>query len=400
MIINSLLDQDFYKFSMMKIYLHKFNDIWAKYDFRCRNKDVKFSRKMIDEIKDEIENLSTLRFTEEELYYLERIPWLGNSLGFIETLRLFQLNENYIHIKYKGDYNHHDDPTLDLEITAEGPIWQVSMYEIFVLAIVNEVYFKHLRINSDVDFDDLLREGKKRLDDKINLINSNPFSLTEFGTRRRYSQWWQQHVLSELKLKVPSLLGTSNVYLANLLNLKPLGTMAHEYICLHQGLDTNPVAISQKVAFDNWMQEYQGELGIALSDTLGTERFLKDFNKLYANAFTGIRHDSGDPIIWGDTMIKHYENLGIDPKTKTLMFSDSLNFEKAMNIEKHFKGKCKTGYGIGTYLTNDLGVEPLNIVYKLTRINNKPVAKLSDESGKTFSDNSEYVSYLRMAIKS
>jgi nicotinate phosphoribosyltransferase len=244
----------------------------------------------------------------------------------------------------------------------------------------------------------LFDEGNKRLTKKIVYINGHPFPLTEFGTRRRYSFDWQDHVIGRLVAEVPTLTGTSNVYFAKKYGIKALGTQAHEYVCQYQGFDTNTVAMSQRVAFETWLNFWDGDLGIALTDTLGHERFLYDFGKKYANAFTGVRHDSGDPFVWGDSLIDHYNSLGIDPKTKTLMFSDSLDFEKAWALYCYFKDRAKLGFGIGTYCTNDMSVKPLNLVMKLVRIGNRPVAKLSNVNGKEFSDDPEYTKYLKQAI--
>lgn len=400
MIINSLLDEDLYKFSMQKIYFRKYNDVWAKYEFRCRTENIFFTPLMIEEITKEIDCLCELTFTEEEIKYLMSLPWL-NAIGYKELLRLFKLNRKYITI---SDLNKNQEKKFpnNLKIVAEGPIWIISMFEIFVLSIVNEIYFKYVfreKFSYAVNDENIFSEGKKLLEEKIKFINGNPFPLTEFGTRRRFSHYWQNYVIRELKEKVPTLTGTSNVYFAMKFGLKPLGTMAHEFICMPQGLGTNTVAESQKVAFNSWMEEYRGDLGIALTDTLGQEKFLKDFDKLYANAFTGVRHDSGDPIEWGEQIIEHYQKLGVDPRTKTLMFSDSLDFTKAYFIYKHFKDKCKLGFGIGTYLTNDVGIKPLNIVYKLVEVQHKPVAKLSNVDGKVFCNDDDYVEYLKKAIR-
>jgi nicotinate phosphoribosyltransferase len=181
--------------------------------------------------------------------------------------------------------------------------------------------------------------------------------------------------------------------------LKPIGTYAHEFVQMYQGIATIPLAYTNKQAMADWYDEYKGDNGTALTDTITTDLFLMDFDRSMVNNYTGVRHDSGDPYEWGEKIIKHYAKYGVDSRTKTLLFSDSLNFDKAQKLHDYFKDRAKVSFGIGTFVSNDTGVEPLNIVIKLQHVNGKPVAKLSDAPGKTMSDDDEYLEYLENAVK-
>ena len=176
--------------------------------------------------------------------------------------------------------------------------------------------------------------------------------------------------------------------------LTPLGTMAHEYLQACQAVGPR-LRDSQVFAFNMWAREYRGDLGIALSDVCGMDAFLRDFDLFFCKLFDGVRHDSGDPFEWGEKLIAHYEKMRIDPRTKTMVFSDSLNIPLAMRLFEYFKGRVRTSFGIGTNLTNDLGYEPLQIVIKMTRCNGQPVAKISDEPSKAMDYDPSYVAYLR-----
>jgi nicotinate phosphoribosyltransferase len=273
------------------------------------------------------------------------------------------------------------------------------MYEIPTLAIVNEVYFR-----MNYSYDERFKSFKERLDTKIEKIDKEYFlgTYSEFGLRRRLSAEAQELAVQKLAAtssETSKFIGTSNVYLAKKYNLTPVGTMAHEWImCTGQGnLKHNP-AYSNWYALDAWVKEYGILNGIALTDTITTKCFAKDFQLTYATLFSGVRHDSGDPYAWGDFMIDHYKSLGIDPKGKTLLFSDSLNFEKATALNKYFKDKAKPAFGIGTYISNDTDMPALNIVMKTTKCNGTDVAKISDVEGKGMCKNQDYVDYLKRTI--
>lgn len=384
MIIQSLLDQDFYKFTMAQVVLHRFPDFMVKYKFKCRSKDVVWTPKMIQEIKLEIFNYCKLQFTEDELAYLKRIRFIKPY--FVDFLRLYKPDFQYIKVWCDGE----------LHIEVEGPWFLTIQFEMPILSIVNEVYFR----NIDVSANHL--KGIVKLLDKIEIAKKYNLRFSEFGTRRRYSFAWHDDVVKTLASDLnPSIFtGTSNVYFAKKYNLTPIGTMAHELIQIGQALDNVTLANSQKTIFQIWVDEYRGDLGIVLSDTLGTDKFLKDFDLYFAKLYDGIRHDSGDPVNWADQMIEHYRKLKIDPKTKTLVFSDGIDFDKAVLISEKFKDKTNVVFGIGTNLTNDFeNITPLQIVMKIVECNGKPVAKLSDNPSKTMCDNQDFLNYLRLVIK-
>ncbi|MBO4494710.1 MAG: nicotinate phosphoribosyltransferase [Clostridiales bacterium] len=389
-IITSLLETDMYKFSMGQAIYHQFPAYKTTWTFRCRNTDVKFTDEMVQEIKDQILAYCDLRFTEEELEYLDNIKWIKGS--YIDFLRLWRP-------RYE-DFEITQDADCGLAIETRGTWLNTSMYEIPTLAIVNEVYFR-----MNYDYAELIKSFKERLDEKVSWLTSGKYDLSsfsEFGMRRRLSAEAQELAVKELaaaKLAHGKFVGTSNVYLAKKFGLMPVGTMAHEWImCVGQGNHKHNPAYSNWYALDAWVKEYGVLNGTALTDAITTDCFLKDFQLTYSTLFSGVRHDSGDPVEWGEKMICHYEELGIDPKTKTLLFSDSLNFEKANALNEHFKGRTRVAFGIGTYIANDTFVTPLNIVMKTTMCNGQDVAKISDTQGKGMCKNPEYIEYLQRCI--
>ena len=389
-IINSLLETDLYKFSMGQAIYHHFPGYETTWSFKCRNEDVHFTEEMVEEIKHQIKMYCELRFSEEELKYLSSIQWFKKS--YIDFLRLW-------HPRYE-DFTFGTNSPCGLTIETNGTWLNTSMYEIPTLAIVNEVYFR-----MKYDYDKLMLSFKDRLDKKVEKLVSGEYNIgafSEFGIRRRLSAEAQELAIKELMrddYKGSKFVGTSNVYLAKKLNIKPVGTMAHEWImCVGQGNHKHNPAYSNWYALDAWVKEYGVLNGTALTDTITTDCFLRDFKLTYATLFSGVRHDSGSPFEWGDKMIDHYNSLGIDPKTKTLLFSDSLNFEKADEINSYFKDKVRVAFGIGTYIANDTDVDALNIVMKTTACNGMDVAKISDVAGKGMCKNPDYVHYLRRTI--
>ena len=395
-IITSLLELDLYKYSMGQAIYHQFSDYKTTWTFKCRNEDVHFTQEMVDEITEQIKHYCTLRFTEDELMYLDNIKWLKGS--YVDFLRLWRPRFE--------DFEIGTDSPCGLSIETKGTWLNTSMYEIPTLAIVNEVYFRMA-----YDYNELFEEFEDKLELKIETLRKmfllhkyDIGTFSEFGLRRRLSGEAQELVVKRLKEENDGFadsyfVGTSNVYLAKKYGVTPVGTMAHEWImCVGQGNHKHNPAYSNHYALEAWVREYGVLNGIALTDTITTDCFLKDFDLTYATLFSGVRHDSGCPIKWGEKMIKHYESLGIDPKTKTLLFSDSLNFEKAAKIYNHFKNKAKVAFGIGTYLSNDTNVDALNIVMKTTFVNGHDVSKLSDAEGKQMCKNPEYVDYLKRCI--
>lgn len=392
-IITSLLETDMYKFSMGQAIYHQFSDYKTTWSFKCRNKDVQFTSEMVEEIRAQIQAYCKLRFTEDELQYLDNIKWIKGS--YVDFLRLWSP-------RYE-DFTITTDGECGLSIEVAGTWLNTSMYEIPTLAIVNEVYFR-----MQYDYNELLDSFKERLDVKFENLKSGHWyagTFSEFGLRRRLSAEAQSLVvekfshLNDTKHSPSRFIGTSNVYLAKKFGLTPVGTMAHEWImCTGQGNHKHNPAYSNWYALDAWIKEYGVLNGIALTDTITTDCFLRDFQLTYATLFSGVRHDSGDPYEWGEKMINQYRKLGIDPKTKTLLFSDSLDFERADALWHHFHNDINVAFGIGTYLSNDTKVSPLNIVMKVTKCNGMDVAKISDTDGKGMCKNQEYVEYLQRCI--
>ena len=384
-IIISLLDTDLYKFNMNQVIFHYHTNLVGEYVFKCRNKDVKFTKEMLDEINEQIDHLCTLRFKEKELNYLRSIRYLKND--YIEFLRLWHPLRNYVTTGLE------EDGTLLIKV--DGPLFSAMQFEIYLLSIVNEVYFR-----SKYNYDELIESAREKLAKKLKKFENHEYNFTfsEFGTRRRLSRMWQEEVIKRLyESKISN--ATSNVYFAYKYNLVPVGTYAHEFVQMYQGIPSIPLAYTNKAALKDWFKEYNGDNGIALTDTITTDLFLKDFDLLEASVYKGVRHDSGDPYVWGEKIIAHYNELGINPKDKVLLFSDSLNFDKAQKLYDYFKNRCLPRFGIGTFVTNDTSVEPLNIVIKLQYVNGRAVAKLSDVLTKAMCQDDDYLTYLHNAVK-
>jgi len=387
MIIESLLDTDLYKFSMMQVVLHQFPAAQVEYRFKCRTPGVDL-RPYLDEIRAEVHHLCQLRFADDELDYLRGLRFLTSD--FIDFLGLYHMPERCIAI---GE----GEKPGEISIEIKGPWLHTILFEIPVLAIVNEVYFRNTQPRPD------LQEGRRRLQHKMGLVQNeadlSEFRLADYGTRRRFSKTWHDEVVATLKSQMqPYFVGTSNVLLARRHAVLPLGTMGHEYLQACQALGPR-LRDSQVYALEMWAREYRGDLGIALSDVYGMGAFLRDFDMYFCKLFDGARHDSGDPLTWGERMIEHYRNNRSDPRTKTLVFSDALDFPKAIELCRRFSHRCKLSFGIGTNLTNDLGYEPLQIVIKMVRCNGQPVAKVSDAPEKTMCDDPAYMAYLRQVFE-
>ena len=408
MIITSLLDLDIYKIFMLQPVLHKFPSAIVEYEFKCRTEGIDLVQH-IDEIKKEVNNLGTLRFKEDELCYLENLGYFKSDV--IEFLRIFKLNPKFVDISVVTSYKVNDTANIEtgiiggrinenLSIKIKGPFPHTILFETFILSIVNEIYFKKYYTKEVAD------EGKRRLMDKIELVKDclstsayNGFKFADFGTRRRFSKKCQEAVVKKLSKELPGVfIGTSNVFLAKKYGLKPIGTQAHEYFMACQALGPK-LANFQKFALQTWCDEYRGDLGIALSDTVGMDAFLRDFDLYFCKLFDGARHDSGDPHTWCDKLIDHYNKMGIDPKTKTAVFSDGLTVHQSLLLYISFKDRINTSFGIGTSLTNDLGIDPIQIVIKMTYCNGDPVSKVSDSPGKGMCKDESYNTYLKKVFK-
>jgi nicotinate phosphoribosyltransferase len=393
MIISSLLDTDLYKFTMMQAVLHQFPGAQVEYRFKCRNAGapgVQPLAPLVNEIREEIRALCSLHFQDAELGYLRSMRFIKSD--FVDFLGLFKLNEKYVDVRAM--------PSGELEVGIRGPWLHTILFEIPVLAIINEVYFRNTQKLPD------FMEGRRRLDEKIAQLKGpglETLKIADYGTRRRFSMAWHEEVLRTLNARLGSgpqgqFAGTSNVLFAMKLGLTPLGTMAHEYLQACQALGPR-LRDSQVFAFESWAREYRGDLGIALSDVYGMDAFLRDFDMFFCKLFDGARHDSGDPFAWGERLIEHYRRNRVDPLTKTLIFSDALTVPKTIELFRQFNGRCQLAFGIGTNLTNDLGYEPLQIVIKMVQCNGQPVAKLSDTPSKNMCEDEKYLAYLRQVFE-
>jgi len=387
-IIQSLLDTDLYKLTMQQIVYHQFSSANVEYEFRLRNYPKDTLVLFRNDIAKEIDHLCTLSFADYELDYLRKLPYMTKE--YIDFLRYFKLKREDIFVYLEDN---------EFKIFIQGSWLNTILFEVPVLAIVNEIYFKS-KFGSVVNFDFTILN--KRLWDKVDYIKKYGKSLTftDFGTRRRFSRLWQDRVVDILSGFLPNnFIGTSNVYFARTRNIDPIGTMAHEYIQAMQGImhnDRESLRYSQHYALFKWLEEYQHtSLCTALSDTLGMDAFLRDFDYDLARRYTGVRQDSGDPYEWCNKLLDHYERLGIDPKNKYAVFSDGLTPEKAIDINIAFSDQINCVFGIGTNLTNDNGVyEPMQIVIKMTKCNERPVAKIPDSPGKQMCNDEKYLAHL------
>ena len=390
-VVRSLLENDLYKFTMWQALLHSNPGAQAEYRFVCRNATVFPLADLKEAVEAELEHLCSLHFAQDELDYLSSLRFIKSD--FVDFLSVFRFQRRFIEVKADGEH---------LSVVARGPLVHVMGFEIFVLYIVNELYFRLL------SQDGVLGVARERLQEKLGLFKASagdlaseggfPFVFFDFGLRRRYSGAWQDEVVTTFAREVPQLFrGTSNVYLAKQYGLTPIGTMAHEYLQAYQSFGFR-LRDFQKAALEGWVQEYRGDLGVALTDVVGMDAFLGDFDLYFAKLFDGLRHDSGDPVVWGEKAIAHYNTLRIDPATKRLVFSDGLNIPRAIELYRHFKGRIPTSFGIGTDLSNDTPHKALNIVMKITACNGQPVAKLSDAPGKTLCEDETFLAYLRQVF--
>ncbi|CAE6932459.1 nicotinate phosphoribosyltransferase [Vibrio alginolyticus] len=384
-IIQSALDFDVYKVNMMSAVAALYPDVMVSYKFIVRSEED--LSEMLPVVQAEILKLQDIRFTEDEIEYMKCVaPYLKPA--FVDALRHFRFNP-------RNDVDLHNkimpDGTSQLRITISGLWKETILYETIIMSIVSEVRSRQRWADIPfAQFQTVLEDKVRYLKSELKRRNITNFKFSDMSTRRRFSFKAQKAMLEYLCKELPDCLtGTSNYHLARELNLTPIGTVAHEWFMGHQALVS--VRDSQKIALQRWQEMFNGALGIALTDTIGIDAFLKDFDEDLSNAYFGVRHDSGCPFAWGEKMIKHYQSLNIDPMTKTLVFTDGLNFEQALNICEHFQGRVQVSFGIGTFLANDMGdyvndkgevYQPLSMVIKLVSCNDSPVAKISDEPEK------------------
>ncbi|WP_338562637.1 nicotinate phosphoribosyltransferase [Erwinia sp. E_sp_B04_7] len=385
-ILTTLLDTDAYKLHMQQAVFHRYQNVSVVAEFRCRGDELLGI--YADEIVREIATLQHLALTEEEAGYLQGLPFF--KADYLAWLREFRYDPSQVSVRNnKGK----------LDIRIRGAWLDVIMWEVPLLALISEVVHRHRSplVTPDMAITHLHSKlaGFKELTADLDMSR---FKLMDFGTRRRFSRDVQLAIVGTLKQEFPWLVGSSNYEVARQLSIAPVGTQAHEWFQAHQQI--SPVlANSQRAALQAWLDEYPDSLGIALTDCITMDAFLRDFGENFATRYQGLRHDSGDPFEWGEKAIAHYQHLGIDPMSKTLVFSDNLDLEKAVALYRQFGQRTNVIFGIGTRLTCDIPqVTPLNIVIKLVECNGKPVAKLSDSPGKTICQDKAFVRALRKAF--
>ena len=367
--IQSILDQDLYKISMVYCYLKHFPFAQGRFEFKDRS-DLEYDQKFVDGLKLELYKLANLKLTKEEK------EWCIKNITYIppfvwEWLSAFRFNPDLLNIKLVDKKVH---------IVIEGNITDVSMWEVPLLATFSEYYYNYFNITTIPEY------LHNQLEEKIALSNKHKIYFSDFGTRRRYSSLIHSFVCKNLSKSALYCTGTSNMYYAMKYNMKPIGTMAHEMFsfCGAQ----YGVRHANYILMEKWIEAYGGNLGIALTDTFTSPVFFENFSMKHAKLFDGVRHDSGDPYNFVNLAIQRYQELGIDPTSKTIIFSDSLDFKKALDIQRYCNNRINCAFGIGTNLTNDVGVKPMNIVMKLTACKMSPnqkwrgCIKLSDVNGK------------------
>lgn len=384
-VLHTLLDTDAYKLHMQQAVFHHYHDVHVAAEFRCRGDDLLGI--YADSIREQVEAMQHLALTDDEYQWLSGLPFF--KADYLNWLREFRYNPEQVTVT-------NDNGKLDIRLT--GPWREVIMWEVPLLAVISELAHRYRSPETGVTQAVAALENKlvefSRLTEGLDMSR---FRLMDFGTRRRFSREVQEAIVRRLQQE-PWFVGTSNYDLARRLDLTPMGTQAHEWFQAHQQISPD-LANSQRAALAAWLEEYPDRLGIALTDCITMDAFLRDFGPEFAERYQGLRHDSGDPVEWGEKAIAHYEKLGIDPMSKVLVFSDNLDLAKAVDLYRHFSSRVNLSFGIGTRLTCDTPqVKPLNIVIKLVECNGKPVAKLSDSPGKTICHDKAFVRALRKAF--
>ncbi|MCS5712460.1 nicotinate phosphoribosyltransferase [Candidatus Berkiella aquae] len=380
-IIRSLLDTDLYKLTMMQCVMHQFPSVEVEYQFKSRKPlDLK---PYLDEIQEQITLFCELSFTDDELAYLSSLSFFKPD--FIEFLRTFRLQASHVHFSFADE----------LKLSIKGPWAFTILFEVPLLAIISEIYYRANYPEENFVI------AKQRLTEKLQYVKTHypQLRFSDFGTRRRFSNAWHTHVIDTLQQELPeAFIGTSNIYFAKTFGLRPIGTMAHEYLQACQVLAPTLLG-SQKFALEAWLKEYPHDLGIALTDVLTMDIFLQEFDASLAKHYQGLRQDSGDPFVWGNKALQHYAALGINAKEKSFVFSDNLNIPLAIEIAQYFQDKCYPVFGIGTNLTNDMGHPTLDIVIKMTYANQQPVIKISDSKGKTICEDPRFLQTVKEQFK-
>lgn len=381
--VQSTLDTDFYKLTMQQAYLHHYPDASSRWEFKCRSElDL---AEFAEQIKSRLADLSKLAPTAAELNHLKQ-HYDCFSEDYLLFLKQFRFSPELLEVRVHNN---------ELQLSGEGPLIHLSALEIPILATVSEV--RNVATSPALSLEQVEQSTQAKIDflkQQAEQHDLSQFRFVDFGTRRRLSYAVQRRVVEMFQQQLPDFFkGTSNPHLAAEFNLPCIGTMAHEWLQAFQAFV--PIRQSQREALEVWEHEFRGKLAIALSDVITIDAFLADLDLYLVKLYDGFRQDSGDPLVWGEKILAHLEQLGIDPMTKTLVFSDSLNFTKAIEIYQRFSRRTKVVFGIGTWLTGDFGVnQPANVVMKLTQVNQQPVAKISDSPGKSMCRNQDYLKNL------
>ncbi|WP_207493363.1 nicotinate phosphoribosyltransferase [Aridibaculum aurantiacum] len=369
-ILHSILDNDFYKFTMQHGVVKLFPKARARYQFINRGKHA-FPLGFAEALRKEVDAMAGLKLTIEEKKFLaDACPYLDPT--YLDFLQGYCYNPKEVVIEQQGE---------DVQIFIEGYWYRTILWEVPLLCLVSELFYKFQ--DTERVPDETVIETTK---DKIEKFKALEIKVAEFGTRRRHSYQVHRMVMETLcRYGKPSFVGTSNVHFAMINQVKPIGTHAHEWFMFHAA--KYGFKMANTMALEHWVDVYRGDLGIALSDTYTSTSFFRQFDKKFAKLFDGVRHDSADPVDFAKQTIDHYRSLGINPMSKTIIFSDALNYDKVNRIASYCAGKIGMSFGIGTNLTNDVGLKPMNIVIKMTEALPEdgewtPVVKLSDERGK------------------
>jgi len=375
-IIRSTIDSDLYKFSMQWLVIQHYNEVEGNYSFNNRTKSMTFTPEAVEEIWRNVELMSKLKLTDEEY------NWMKKNLSYLpvsyrQYLSAYRFNPSQIHMNLEKNG--------ELNISIKGKWRDTILWEVPLMAIISQVYFEY------VDTDWNMNGQIELINKKAKELSDSGCLFTDFGTRRRRNFETQELVVREMK-KYAGFAGTSNCYLAMKYDVKALGTCAHEAIGAVAALES--LNHPNKIFMEKWTETYKGDLGTMLPDTFGIDSFLRDFSLEKAKLWDGVRHDSGDPYIFTDKIIEHYKKLKIDPTTKLVVYSNALDVETAIALKEYCKDKIRCSFGIGTHFTSDFvkvsnpseKSSPMNMVIKMTMVDNVPVVKLSDTPEKAIGD--------------
>ncbi len=372
--LNSILDNDFYKITMQNAVVKLFPSSIVKYEFINRGKH-QFPEGFDAALREAVNKMAELKLTKEEKKFMARTcPYI--DLPYLDFLEGYHYDPSEVKIHQEGS---------ELSVTVEGLWYRTILWEVPLLALISELHYEMNHMERDSN-----EVVMSKTLEKADALAKLGVNFAEFGTRRRHSHKVQNLVMEALMQKKDStFIGTSNVHFAMKYGVKPIGTHAHEWFMFHAA--EYGFKMANELALEHWVDVYRGDLGVALSDTYTTDVFFQQFDKKFAKLFDGVRHDSGDPLEFADKTIAHYQKHGINPLFKYIIFSDGLNLEKVEEITRYCSGKIGISFGIGTNLTNDVGLKPMNIVMKLIGVQapNKeliPTVKLSDEHGKYTGD--------------